>query len=192
MRGELNDQSMNHGIEGGDIRTKHKMYTVSFIHVQNVLNYKRSSTVFCFKTNRFFVFFRCRYSFTTTHHLCFVMEYVNGGELFFHLSRERRFTEHRTRFYGAEIILALRYLHQNSVIYRDLKLENLLLDSQGHIKIGKWAVVSRKFILTSLDAYLLHVYSSVLIYMLWKMDNIMYYQTLTKLRMRAFGALNGV
>ena len=65
------------------------------------------------------------------------MEYVNGGELFFHLSRERRFTEHRTRFYGAEIILALRYLHQNSVIYRDLKLENLLLDSQGHIKIGR-------------------------------------------------------
>jgi len=81
-----------------------------------------------------------KYSFTTTHHLCFVMEYVNGGELFFHLSRERRFTEHRTRFYGAEIILALRYLHQNSVIYRDLKLENLLLDSQGHIKIADFGL----------------------------------------------------
>merc|ERR1711942_215058 len=68
------------------------------------------------------------------------MEYVNGGELFFHLSRERCFTEHRTRFYGAEIILALRYLHQNSVIYRDLKLENLLLDSQGHIKIADFGL----------------------------------------------------
>lgn len=49
MRGELNDQSMNHGIEGGDIRTKHKMYTVSFIHVQNVLNYKRSIQYFVLK-----------------------------------------------------------------------------------------------------------------------------------------------
>jgi len=81
-----------------------------------------------------------KYSFTTAFHLCFVMEYVNGGELFFHLSRERRFTEHRTRFYGAEIILAIQYLHQNNVIYRDLKLENLLLDSHGHIKIADFGL----------------------------------------------------
>jgi serine/threonine protein kinase len=50
------------------------------------------------------------------------MEYVNGGELFFHLSRERIFPEERTRFYGAEILLALDYLHQNGIIYRDLKV----------------------------------------------------------------------
>jgi len=76
-----------------------------------------------------------KYSFQTTDYLCFVMEYVNGGEIFFHLSRDRVFTEDRARFYGAEIILALDYLHQQEVIYRDLKLENLLLDSDGHIKI---------------------------------------------------------
>ncbi|XP_022083041.1 RAC-gamma serine/threonine-protein kinase-like isoform X2 [Acanthaster planci] len=76
-----------------------------------------------------------KYSFQTTDRLCFVMEYVNGGELFFHLSRERVFTEDRTRFYGAEIISALTYLHECNVIYRDLKLENLLLDQYGHIKI---------------------------------------------------------
>jgi len=76
-----------------------------------------------------------KYSFQTTDYLCFVMEYVNGGEIFFHLSRDRVFTEDRARFYGAEIILALDYLHQQEVIYRDLKLENLLLDSEGHIKI---------------------------------------------------------
>lgn len=63
------------------------------------------------------------------------MEYVNGGELFFHLSRERMFSEDRTRFYGAEIISALAYLHSQGIIYRDLKLENLLLDKDGHIKI---------------------------------------------------------
>lgn len=50
------------------------------------------------------------------------MEYVNGGELFFHLSRERLFGEERTRFYGAEIISALGYLHEQGIIYRDLKV----------------------------------------------------------------------
>uniref|UniRef100_A0A673JRL2 non-specific serine/threonine protein kinase n=1 Tax=Sinocyclocheilus rhinocerous TaxID=307959 RepID=A0A673JRL2_9TELE len=55
--------------------------------------------------------------------------------LFFHLSRERVFTEDRARFYGAEIVSALEYLHSKDVVYRDLKLENLMLDIDGHIKI---------------------------------------------------------
>lgn len=81
-----------------------------------------------------------KYSFTTQDRLCFVMEYVNGGELFFHLSRERQFTEDRTRFYGAEIICAIEYLHKRGIIYRDLKLENLLLDKDGHIKIADFGL----------------------------------------------------
>ncbi|KAG5276892.1 hypothetical protein AALO_G00110960 [Alosa alosa] len=77
-----------------------------------------------------------KYSFQTHDRLCFVMEYANGGELFFHLSRERVFTEERSRFYGAEIVSALDYLHsERNVVYRDLKLENLMLDKDGHIKI---------------------------------------------------------
>uniref|UniRef100_A0A8C4RCH7 non-specific serine/threonine protein kinase n=1 Tax=Eptatretus burgeri TaxID=7764 RepID=A0A8C4RCH7_EPTBU len=77
-----------------------------------------------------------KYSFQTHDRLCFVMEYVNGGELFFHLSRERVFSEDRTRFYGGEIVSALDYLHsEKNVVYRDLKLENLMLDKDGHIKI---------------------------------------------------------
>lgn len=63
-----------------------------------------------------------KYSFQTTDRLCFVMEYVNGGELFVHLSKERVFSEDRSRFYGAEIILALAYLHEHDIIYRDLKV----------------------------------------------------------------------
>lgn len=50
------------------------------------------------------------------------MEYVNGGELFFHLTHERKFTESRTRFYACQIILALDYLHNRGIIYRDLKV----------------------------------------------------------------------
>ena len=63
-----------------------------------------------------------KYSFQTADRLCFVMEYVNGGELFFHLSRERVFSEERTKFYGAEIVSALGYLHENNIVYRDLKV----------------------------------------------------------------------
>ncbi|XP_003707740.1 AKT serine/threonine protein kinase [Megachile rotundata] len=81
-----------------------------------------------------------KYSFQTADRLCFVMEYVNGGELFFHLRRSRVFGEDRTRFYGAEIISALGYLHSQGIIYRDLKLENLLLDKDGHIKIADFGL----------------------------------------------------
>lgn len=57
------------------------------------------------------------------------MEYVSGGELFFHLSRERTFGDARVRFYGAEITLALGYLHDNHIIYRDLKVSRVMITS---------------------------------------------------------------
>ncbi|CAF3423003.1 unnamed protein product [Rotaria sp. Silwood1] len=74
-------------------------------------------------------------AFTTSDRLCLVMECVNGGELFFHLNREKRFSEERTRFYVAEIACVIGYLHSKKVIYRDIKLENILLDRYGHIKL---------------------------------------------------------
>ncbi|XP_013772600.1 serine/threonine-protein kinase Sgk2-like [Limulus polyphemus] len=73
------------------------------------------------------------YSFQTTDKLYFVLDYINGGEVFFHLQRERYFPEPRARFYAAEIVSALGYLHSNGIVYRDLKPENILLDSQGHV-----------------------------------------------------------
>ena len=86
-----------------------------------------------------------KYSFTTVDRLCLVTEFVNGGELYFHLSTclkrsGRPFSEERARFYGAEILCAIDYLHQKAIIYRDLKLENLLLDKDGHIKIADFGL----------------------------------------------------
>ncbi|KAJ1642453.1 hypothetical protein LPJ64_005705, partial [Coemansia asiatica] len=69
-------------------------------------------------------------AFQTKEKLFFCLDYVNGGELFFHLQRERRFGENRARFYAAEIASALAYLHSMDVVYRDLKPENCLLDAR--------------------------------------------------------------
>eukprot|EP01098_Paradermamoeba_levis_P003892 TRINITY_DN1721_c0_g1_i1.p1 TRINITY_DN1721_c0_g1~~TRINITY_DN1721_c0_g1_i1.p1 ORF type:complete len:416 (-),score=130.17 TRINITY_DN1721_c0_g1_i1:91-1245(-) len=76
-----------------------------------------------------------RYSFQTKEKLYMILDFVNGGEIFTHLKKEGRFSEERVRFYAAELSLALGYLHSHNVAYRDLKPENVLLDSEGHIRI---------------------------------------------------------
>lgn len=90
---------------------------------------------------------KLHYAFQTPDKLYFVLDFVNGGELFTHLRKEKKFSEKRAKFYAAEIILALECLHENNIIYRDLKPENLLLDRDGHIKLtdfGLSKVGSRK------------------------------------------------
>ena len=72
---------------------------------------------------------KLQFAFQDAAHLYLIMEFVNGGELFFHLKKEKKFSEARAKFYAAEIICALEYLHKNGVIYRDVKPENILIDS---------------------------------------------------------------
>lgn len=74
-------------------------------------------------------------SFQSSKKLYLVTEFLPGGELFYHLRREIRFTEERVKYYAAEIILALEYLHKLNIIYRDLKPENILLARDGHLKL---------------------------------------------------------
>jgi serine/threonine protein kinase len=75
------------------------------------------------------------YAFQTKDKLYMILDYINGGELFFHLKKEGRFAESRVKLYAAEIVCALAHLHNLDIVYRDLKPENILLDSEGHICI---------------------------------------------------------
>ena len=73
--------------------------------------------------------------FQNTEHLFFVMEYMSGGNLKEQLDEAKYFSEKRAQFYAAEIVLAVQFLHQHGILHRDLKLENVLVGSDGHCKI---------------------------------------------------------
>lgn len=71
------------------------------------------------------------------------MEYLSGGRLFYHLKFEKRFPEAKAQFYAAQIALALHYLHQRGVIYRDLKPENVILDHEGYLKLTDFGIAKK-------------------------------------------------
>ncbi|KAH6654025.1 kinase-like domain-containing protein, partial [Truncatella angustata] len=82
-------------------------------------------------------------TFQDSRNLYMVMDFVEGGELFSLLRKSGRFPNPVAKFYAAEVTLALEYLHEKNIIYRDLKPENLLLDRHGHLKITDFGFAKR-------------------------------------------------
>ncbi|KAM7372438.1 hypothetical protein PAMP_009603 [Pampus punctatissimus] len=77
--------------------------------------------------------------FQTPEHVCFVMEYTAGGDLMMHIHADI-FSEPRAVFYSACVVLGLQFLHDHKIVYRDLKLDNLLLDTEGFVKIADFGL----------------------------------------------------
>ncbi|OTF69279.1 ribosomal protein S6 kinase beta-1-like protein, partial [Euroglyphus maynei] len=89
---------------------------------------------------RYPFFVSLHYAFQTATKLHLILDYVNGGELFTHLYQRDYFTEDAVRIYAAELVLALENLHKLNIIYRDIKLENILLDHEGHIVLADFGL----------------------------------------------------
>ena len=83
------------------------------------------------------------YSFQDYDYLYLVMDYLSGGDLRYHICRNRTFTEMETKFFMACIILGLEYIHSNNIIHRDIKPENLVCDEKGYIHITDFGVAKK-------------------------------------------------
>ncbi|ESW12061.1 hypothetical protein PHAVU_008G081400 [Phaseolus vulgaris] len=84
-----------------------------------------------------------RYSFQTKYRLYLVLDFVNGGHLFFQLYHQGLFREDLARIYTAEIVSAVSHLHSNGIMHRDLKPENILLDADGHVMLTDFGLAKQ-------------------------------------------------
>ena len=80
------------------------------------------------------------YAFQDKDNLYLVIDFLSGGDLRYHVSRYRTFSEEQTRFFISCIILGLSHIHKNNIIHRDIKPENLVLDSRGYVKITDFGI----------------------------------------------------
>jgi len=127
------------------IKMLRKQYIVEKDDIQNMMSEKSVFLRVSSSNHPFFV--NLHSCFTNNSCVYFVMEYIQGGDLIYHV-RQDDFTPERAKFYSCEILLALEYLHKNNIIYRDLKLDNILLTEEGHIKIADYGLCKE-----NMDAY---------------------------------------
>lgn len=124
-------------------RASGKMYACKKLEKKRIKKRKGESMVLSEKLilqkiNSLFVV-NLAYAFETKDALCLVLTIMTGGDLKFHIYNmggDPGFSEGRSKFYAAEILLGLDHLHSNGIVYRDCKPENILLDDYGHVRIS--------------------------------------------------------
>lgn len=119
--------------ENGQIYAMKVMRKAAIIAKNQVTHTKDEKSILQKIIHPFIV--QLHFAFQTKDKLYMILDFVNGGELFYHLKKEGKFDEERVKFYAAEIASALLHLHKQGIIYRDLKPENILVDKDGHIVI---------------------------------------------------------
>lgn len=116
-----------------------KYYAMKMLEKEKIIKLKQLEHTFyekkilCGLNFPFVVYMK--YFFKDNVYLYFVLPFVAGGEMFSHLRRMGKFEETASKFYGAQVVLALEYLHALDLVYRDLKPENILIDRTGYIKL---------------------------------------------------------
>ncbi|ESO11321.1 hypothetical protein HELRODRAFT_158167 [Helobdella robusta] len=120
------------------IKILDKQKIVKLKQVEHTLNEKK--ILYCCN---FPFLISLKFSFKDNSYLYLVLEFVGGGEMFNHLRKARKFTENQVKFYAAQVTMAFEYLHSLDILYRDLKPENLLLDTNGYVKVADFGFAKR-------------------------------------------------
>jgi len=128
-------------IQSKKTNTKYALKEMSKLKIIDKKSEKsiNSEREFLSKLNHSFIV-NMHYAFQDRDNLYLVMDLLNGGDLRFHISRYRKFSEEQTRFFLANIIYAIDYIHSNNVIHRDIKPENLVLDDKGYVRITDFGI----------------------------------------------------
>ena len=129
-----------------ETKTTKKLYAIKVLKKEFIIENDEVDSI---KSEKrvFLVANKMRHPFLLNLHACFqtetrvyfVMEYISGGDLMLHIQRGQ-FGSKRAQFYAAEVCLALKYFHENGVVYRDLKLDNIMLTLDGHIKVADYGL----------------------------------------------------
>ncbi|CZR58480.1 uncharacterized protein PAC_08372 [Phialocephala subalpina] len=134
---------------GKAIKVLKKGFIIENDEVESIRSEKRVSLIANKERHPFLV--NLHACFQTETRVYFIMEYISGGDLMLHIQRGQ-FGTKRAQFYVAEVCLALKYFHENGVIYRDLKLGNIILTLDGHIKVADYGLCEEEMLYGSMTS----------------------------------------